>query len=77
MPKQVPVEIVLDIDQDRSVEDTPLNDMGKAMDPEVLAFQDWFLTQGNQPLTGVERSILKTYIGWKLLYEKGGRDPQA
>ena len=77
MPKQVPVEIFLDIDQDQEVKDTPLDNMGSAMDPEVLAFQDWFRAQGNQPLTGVERSILKTYIGWKLLYEEGSRDPQA
>ena len=54
-----------------------IDNMGTAMDPEVLAFQDWFRAQGNQPLTGVERSILKTYIGWKLLYEEGSRDPQA
>lgn len=77
MPKQEPIEINLDIDPDQCARDIPLDELGKAMDPEVVAFQQWFRAQGNQPLTGVERSILRTYLGWKLLYEEGSRDPQA
>jgi hypothetical protein len=77
MPKQVPVQIVVDVDQEVAIDSLPPGQLGPAMDPEVLRFQDWFLKQGNQPLTGIERSILKTYIGWKLLYEESSRDPQA
>lgn len=69
--KHEQVEIKVGIDHDQCVKDVPVNDLMAAMKPELDGFQKWFQERGNQPLTGVERSILYTYMGWKLLYEEG------
>ena len=67
--KREHVEIKLDIKPDQRVEDMQVSDLAASMVPEIVSFEEWFRSQGNQPLTGVERSILKTYLGWKLVFE--------
>lgn len=46
--------------------------LAAAMEGEVNAFEEWFEGQGNAPLVNVERSIIRTYIAWKLRYENEG-----
>lgn len=45
-------------------------EMSKAMDPEVDAFSEWMRTQNQDPLVPSERTMIKTYLAWKLQYEK-------
>lgn len=52
-------------------------EVAAGMDTELEAFQEWFRSKGNGSLIGVERSILKTYLAWKLIYENEGQDPQT
>ena len=52
-------------------------ELATAMKPEVQRFDQWFRRQGNEQLTGIERSILRTYLAWKFLYEKGDLDSPA
>ena len=44
-------------------------ELSTAMDPELKNFDTWFRAKGNQSLVGAERTIIKTYLAWKLLYE--------
>jgi len=63
------IELELDIDQDVSREDLRDLDpqrMSKIMAPEIQEFASWFMTQGQSPLIGVEMTILKTYLAWKI-----------
>lgn len=46
--------------------------LAAAMEGEVNVFEEWFEGQGNAPLVNVERSIIRTYIAWKLRYENEG-----
>jgi hypothetical protein len=55
----------------------PAEDLAKGMDVELDAFQRWFMTQGNAPLMKLERSVIKTYLAWKLLHEAGCPASQA
>ena len=52
-------------------------EIGSLVEPEIDEFEKWFVTQaGNTPLMGVERAILKTYLGWKVLRAaKADRSP--
>lgn len=69
MSKLVLIPIHLEVDPEKKVRQLPNQELASAMDPEVVAFQQWFCKQGNDALTGLERSILRTYLAWKLLYE--------
>jgi len=40
--------------------------MTRIIEPEVQAFEQWFVTLGQQSLSGYEKSILRTYLAWKL-----------
>lgn len=42
-----------------------------AVDADIQAFEAWFSSLGNDPLTKGERAILKTYLWWKT---KGAAD---
>ena len=76
----MPIAHVVTINLDlggKTVHKADNEEIAKGMDPELARFQEWFQSQGNGPLIGVERSILKTYLAWKLLYENSGQDPQT
>ena len=45
-----------------------------ALRPELSVFEDWFYDKNGSRLTRYERSILLTYLGWKLTDEGGVRD---
>lgn len=46
----------------------------KAADDEIAAFNNWYLNKftAQQPLTNYEKSILKTYLVYKLEGSMGG-----
>jgi hypothetical protein len=64
---QFPVQINLELPDLKSSPEQ----IAVAMDDELNRFQAFFTAKGNQPLMMIERSILKTYLAWKLLYEAG------
>lgn len=75
MVRRDKIEVALNLDLDeRAVEEMGLVDVAQATSPELKAFQQWFCSCGNQPLMGIEKSILTTYITWKLLFEGGNRN---
>lgn len=76
MPTAHVVTINLDLGG-KTINKSDNDEIAKGMDTELGLFQSWFRAQGNQSLLGVERSILKTYLAWKLLYEKSGQDSQT
>lgn len=76
MPLAHVVTINLDLGK-KTLRNSTNEEVASAMDLELGNFQAWFQGQGNGPLIGVERSILKTYLAWKLLYENAGQDPQT
>lgn len=65
------VQIKLDLPGDPVISGVADQDLAKSMDAELSLFEQWFKEQGNNPLVGVERAILKTYLAWKLRYEGG------
>jgi hypothetical protein len=66
------VQIKLDLPEDsKFMSEVSAQDLAKSMDAELELFEQWFEEQGNNPLVGVERAILKTYLAWKLRYEDG------
>jgi len=65
------VQIKLDLPGEPVISGVSDQDLAKSMDSELKSFGHWFEGQGNNPLVGVERSILKTYLAWKLRYEGG------
>lgn len=73
----IEVEIDLpDCDQ-ADLPSVPPNELGAAMDADLRPFEQWFRGQGNGPLVGAERAILKSYLAWKLLHETAGVDTEA
>ena len=63
------IKVDLDAAAEQSVEDlTPLQ-LGDAMEPELKRFDQWFQSQGNEPLVMAERAIIKTYLGWKIKFD--------
>lgn len=65
---KVRLEIDLGENTVDEVDFTP-EQLAAALDHELNKFNEWFASAGNQPLIHMERSILKTYMAWKLLYE--------
>lgn len=66
---KVAVEVDLDVTQEDIPEHWQKADaatMAKIMEPELQAFEVFFRGLGQDPLIGVERTILKTYLAWKL-----------
>lgn len=66
------VQIKLDLPEDsKFMSEVSGQDLAKSMDVELKSFEEWFTHQGNSPLIGVEKAILKTYLAWKLKHEGG------
>jgi hypothetical protein len=59
------VEIRLGLPGGRGLESFNKEELAGGMDLEVGEFEAWFRKQGNSPLIGQERAILKTYFAWK------------
>ncbi len=52
---------------------TPGESVEVCVDVDITAFERWFTREhGQSPLAGIERTILKTYIGYKLGRFGGG-----
>jgi len=64
-------QIDLNIEAAKGLRQSSNEELSSAMEPEIERFQAWFTEQGNAGLVRLERSILKTYLAWKLLYEDG------
>jgi hypothetical protein len=66
------VQIKLDLPEDsKFMSEVSAQDLAKSMDVELELFEGWFMRQGNSPLVGMEKAILKTYLAWKLRHEGG------
>jgi hypothetical protein len=63
------LKIKLDLPDEANVDEVEDQKLAEAMDVELHSFEQWFRGKGNDPLVGVERAILKTYLAWKLRYE--------
>ena len=64
------IDVELDIDQTSDMTQilkmaTPQR-LSTITQPEFDQFNKWMVDQGQHPLIGVETSILRTYIAWKL-----------
>lgn len=70
------VEIHLGLPGGKAVRDHSNEEIATGMDMELGRFEEWFKSKGNESLVPIERSILKTFLAWKLLYEEGDVDPQ-
>jgi len=70
------IEVHLDLPDSVELRERPGEEVAAGMDEELGRFGEWFQSKGNAPLVGVERSILKTFLAWKLLYEEGDVDSQ-
>jgi hypothetical protein len=77
IPTSKSISVRLGLDPKKSFDDHSNTELASAMDTELTSFNNWFTRQGNERLTGMERSILRTYLAWKLLYEEGDVDPQT
>jgi len=64
------IRIKLDLPEAAELDRLLYQEIASSMDVELGAFEKWFRGLGNDSLVGVERSILKTYLAWKLLYEE-------
>ena len=63
------LKIDLQLPEGKEPKQGTTEELSTAMDPELHNFETWFRAKDNQPLVGMERTILKTYLAWKLLYE--------
>ena len=66
--------IIILVDKDGPI-DLPKD--AKALRPELEAFESWFIKRGGSSLTGYERSILLTFLGWKLVDEGSSGDANS
>jgi len=63
------IKIKLSLPEDLALVAVPDLDLAAAMDSEIGEFEAWFKSIGNGSLVGIERSILRTFLAWKLRYE--------
>jgi hypothetical protein len=64
------IEIRLPLPDDKKLGDCNNNEINAAMNPEVDAFSRWMRDTNQEGLVPLERTLIKTYIAWKLLHEK-------
>lgn len=70
------IKIKLPIPEDSDLSELPNQDLAAALDTEIARFETWFESKGNNPLVGVERSIIRTFLAWKLKYEESVVDSE-
>jgi hypothetical protein len=66
---KIVAQINLELPDGKTTRNATREEIAAGMDAELSVFQDWFMQQGNHALIGPERSILKSYLAWKVLYE--------
>jgi len=66
-------EIRLPLPGGKELADCNTSEISLAMNAEVDAFSAWMTATGNSSLVSMERTMIKTYFAWKLLYEKAGQ----
>lgn len=64
------IRIKLDYPDGKPLGEASDTELIKAITTEINAFETWFKAQSNAPLVGVERSLLRTFLAWKLKYEE-------
>lgn len=71
------IEIKLPLPENTDLSKLPDQNLAAAMDTEIDRFEKWFESKGNNnPLVGVERSIIRTFLAWKLKYEESVVDSE-
>lgn len=48
----------------RKVQRFSMADIDKIVNEKLNKFEEWFLSQGEEPLSKYEKAILRTFIGW-------------
>ena len=71
------IKIKLDLDPDKELRQFSNEELAVGMDQELAEFSRWFQSKGNQGLAGIERSILKMYLAWKVVYAEIDQPAQA
>ena len=64
------IQIQLKLPEDVTLSNVTGPELATAMDLEIDGVEKWFKEQGNAPLVGVEKSILKTFLAWKIRFER-------
>lgn len=72
MPKRT-VQIELSVAEDADLTSIEPLVVSAAMAEEIKRFNEWLVSKNAMPVIGVEASILRNYIGWKLIDEKAGQ----
>ena len=67
---QCETQIKLDLPDGSKLDEVDRKDLSLAMSAELEPFSTWFESQGNSPLVPAEQAILRTYLAWKLRFEK-------
>lgn len=67
------VTITLNLPEGKTLGECSNTELADAMSDEVRRFDQWFVSLGNEPLTRLERSTIKTYLAWKILPRDGDR----
>lgn len=70
------ITVPLDLPEGKTIRQCDNRVVGDAMDPELDRFQQWLMSQGNDPLVRSEKAMLKTYLAYKLIYENADDDGQ-
>jgi hypothetical protein len=63
----IEIEMTMDADSFREKAKSDPASAGLSLDPELRAFENWMLRRGMDPLSKVERAILREYLGSKLV----------
>lgn len=69
--------IKLDYPEGRHLKEASDTELAAAINAEIDTFEIWFRAQKNEPLVGFERSLLRTFLAWKLKYEEDDVDTKA
>jgi hypothetical protein len=70
------IQIKLALPEGKDLVDVSDAELATALNAEIDTFEIWFKAQGNEPLVGFERSLLRTFLAWKSRYEENGTDTE-
>jgi hypothetical protein len=62
----IKIELDPTIEEFREMAEKAPKTAGMTLDPELKAFSNSMMKRGLDPLTRIERAILREYLGWKL-----------
>jgi hypothetical protein len=66
---EVPISIKMGVDEEgfkRQAATDPIL-AANHLDPELRVFEQWMMSRGMEPLTSVEKQIVREYLGYKLV----------